>query len=196
MEFTDYSGTVVEAIPYINVTAITYRNNAIFHTCMSGNSEEHRNGCIWAYFGYEQMALEQVKKQFHHVQDIGVHAGSHGFHAVVSLKKTYEGEDRQLLHHLLATQYFKYITIVDDDVDPHNSEQVEWAKACRAGKSPDDFIVAPLLPTWEMDPEIDKHWRVTKLGILATRPIEETYEVPAPDAAMMEKMRPIYEKYV
>ena len=196
MEFTDYSGTVVEAIPYINVTAITYRNNPIFHTTMSGNSEEHRVGCIWAYFGYEQMALEQVKKQFHHVQDIGVHAGSHGFHAVVSLKKTYEGEDRQLLHHLLATQYFKYITIVDDDIDPHNSEQVEWAKACRAGRSPEDFIVAPYLPTWEMDPEIDKHWRVTKLGILATRPIEETYEVPAPDKAMMDKMRPVYEKYV
>ena len=50
MEFTDYSGTVVEAIPYMEVTAITCRKNPIFHTCMSGNSEEHRVGCIWAFF--------------------------------------------------------------------------------------------------------------------------------------------------
>ena len=196
MEFTDYSGTVVEPIPYINVTAITYRNNAIFHTIMSGNSEEHRIGSIFSFFGYGLQALTRVKNQFHHVQDIAVHAGSHGFHGVVSLKKTYEGEDRQLLHHLLATQYFKYVTVVDDDIDPHNSEQVEWAKACRAGRGPEDFIVAPYLPTWEMDPEVDKHRRVTKLGILATRPFGETYEVPAPEKSMMDKMLPLYEKYV
>jgi len=196
MEFTDYSGTVVEAIPYLEVTAITMRRNPIYHTTMSGNSEEHRVGGIWSRLGYERMALELVKRQFHHVKDIGIMAGSHGFHAVVSLKKTYEGEDRQLLHHLMATQYFKYITVVDDDVDVHSSEQVEWAKACRAGRTPDDFIVYPKLPTWPMDPEIDEHWRVTKLGILATRAIDESYEVPAPEKEVMERMRPIYEKYV
>lgn len=196
MEFTDYSGTVVEAIPYINITAITYRKDPIFHTTMSGNSEEHRVGCIWAFFGYERMCLELVKKQFHHVQDIAIMAGSHAFHAVVSLKKTYEGEDRQLLHHLMATQYFKHITIVDDDIDPHNSEQVEWAKACRTGNREDDFVIYPWLPTWEMDPEIDKHWRVNKLGILATRKIDESYEVPAPDRDVMNRMQPLFDKYV
>ena len=134
MEFTDYAGTHIVAIPYMNVTAITYRKNPVFHTCMSGNSEEHRVGCIWSFFGYEQMGLEQIKKQFPHVVDIGISAGSHGFHAVVSMKKTYEGEDRQVLQYLLATQYFKFVTVVDDDIDPHNSEHVEWAKATRAGR--------------------------------------------------------------
>jgi UbiD family decarboxylase len=196
MEFTDYSGTVVAAIPYMEVTAITHRQNPIFHTTMSGNSEEHRVGCIWSFMGYEQMALEMIKKQFPHVQDIGICAGSHGFHAIVSMKKTYEGEDRQVLQYLLATQYFKFVTVVDDDIDPHNSEQVEWAKATRAGRRPEDFIVSPQMPTWEMDPEIDKYWRVAKLGILATRDIEETYAQPAPDREVMEKMRPIYEKYI
>jgi len=195
MEFTDYSGTVVEAIPYMQVTAITYRKNPIFHSCMSGNSEEHRVGCIWAFFGYEQMGLAQIKKQFPHVMDIGICAGSHGFHAIVSMKKTYEGEDRQVLQYLLATQYFKFVTVVDDDIDPHNSEQVEWAKATRAGRRPEDYIICPQMPTWEMDPEIDEHWRVTKLGILATRDIGEKYVQPGPDATMMEKMRPIFEKH-
>jgi UbiD family decarboxylase len=196
MEFTDYSGTVVEAIPYMQVTAITHRKNPIFHSCMSGNSEEHRVGCIWSFFGYEQMGLAQIKKQFPHVVNIGTYAGSHGFHAVVSMKKTYEGEDRQVLQYMLATQYFKFVTIVDDDIDPHNSEQVEWAKATRAGRRPEDYIISPQMPTWEMDPEIDEHWRVAKLGILATRDIGETYSQPAPDAAMMEKMRPVFEKYM
>ena len=196
MEFTDYSGTVIEAIPYMVVTAITHRKDPIFHTCMTGNSEEHRVGCIWSFMGYEQMALELIRKQFPHVVDIGICAGSHGFHAVVSMKKAYEGEDRQVLQYLLATQYFKFVTVVDDDIDPHNSEQVEWAKATRAGRRPEDYIVSPQMPTWEMDPEIDKHWRVAKLGILATRDIDESYTQPAPDAEMMEKMRPIFEKYI
>ncbi|MFT5133799.1 MAG: UbiD family decarboxylase [Gammaproteobacteria bacterium] len=195
MEFTDYSGTVVAAIPYMQITAITYRKDAIYHTCMSGNSEEHRVGCIWAYLGYEQMGLEQIKKQFPRVVDIGITAGSHGFSAVVSLKKGYEGEDRQVLQYLLATQYFKFVTVVDDDIDPHNSEQVEWAKATRTGRRPEDYIVSPQMPTWEMDPEIDEHWRVTKLGILATRDIGEEYSQPAPSAEMMEKMKPIFDKY-
>ncbi|MFO1377887.1 MAG: UbiD family decarboxylase [Steroidobacteraceae bacterium] len=196
MEFTDYAGTHIVAIPYMEVTAITYRKGATYHTTMSGNSEEHRVGCIWSFFGYEQMGITQVKRQFPHVKDIGIMAGSHGFHAVVSLKKTYEGEDLQVLHHLLATQYFKYVTVVDDDVDPHNSEQVEWAKATRAGRNASDFLIFDRLPTWEMDPEIDQHWRVAKLGILATRPLGETYEVPSPDRAVMERMRPVLEKYL
>lgn len=196
MEFTDYAGTHIVAIPYMEVTAITYRKGALYHTTMSGNSEEHRIGCIWSFFGYEQMGLTQVKRQFPHVKDIGIMAGSHGFHAVVSLKKTYEGEDLQLLHHLLATQYFKYVTVVDDDVDPHNSEQVEWARATRAGRSASDFQIFDRLPTWEMDPEIDDHWRVAKLGVLATRPLGETYEVPSPDRAVMERMRPLFAKYL
>lgn len=196
MEFTDYSGTITEAIPYMVITAITYRKDAIFHTCMSGNSEEHRVNCIWSFMGYEEMALAQIKKQFPHVQAIGTKAGSHGFHAVVSLKHTYEGEDRQVCKYLLATQYYKFVTVVNDDIDPHNSEQVEWAMATRAGRRPGDYIFEERLPTWEMDPEIDSGWQVSKLGILATRDLDEEYVVPAPSAEMMEKMKPVYEKYV
>ena len=134
--------------------------------------------------------------------DIGIVAGSHAFHAVVSMKKTYEGEDRQVLQYLLATQYFKFVTVVDDDIDPHNSEQVEWAKATRAGRRPEDYIVSPQMPTWEMDPEIDRHWRVTKLGILATRDIGESYTQPAPDkrndgenAASIRKVHTVAAKF-
>jgi 2,5-furandicarboxylate decarboxylase 1 len=196
MEFTDYAGTIVEPLPYMEITAITHRRNPIYHTCMSGKSEEHRVGCIWSHFGKEQMTLTLVKKQFPHVQDIGIFAGSHGFHAAVSLKKMYEGEDRQLLYYLMATKYFKYITIVDDDIDPHNSEQVEWARAVRAGKSRDDFVIVPQITTWPMDPEIDEHLRTTKLGVLATRDINEHYEVPSPDKEIMKKTKSLFEKYI
>ena len=159
------------------------------------NAENNKQTYVSELKDSEQMALELIKKQFPHVVDIGIAAGSHAFHAVVSMKKTYEGEDRQVLQYLLATQYFKFVTVVDDDIDPHNSEQVEWAKATRAGRRPEDFIISPQMPTWEMDPEIDRHWRVTKLGILATRDIGESYTQPAPDKAMMEKMRSVFEKY-
>jgi len=195
IEFTNYMGTIEKEIPYIEVTAITHRKNPIFHTCMTGNSEEHRVGCIFSFFGYEQMWLTQVQKTFPHVKDIGILGGSHGFHAAVSLEKTYEGEDKHLLLHLMATSYFKYITIVDDDIDSYYTEQVEWAKAVRAGHGPEDFIVMPKMVTWEMDPTIDEHIRVTKLGVLATLPFGEKYKEPGPSLEMMKKTRSLFEKY-
>lgn len=60
----------------------------------------------------------------------------------------------------------------------------------------DDFIVMPKMVTWEMDPTIDEHIRVTKLGILATMPYGGKYKEPGPSSEMMKKTRSLLEKYV
>lgn len=194
-EFTEmYAQT--GPLPFIEITAITHRRNPIMHALMSGRSEEHRTLSIPTVWGYEQMALKAVKKVFPNVKDMAIFAGSHCFHLVVSMKKRFEGDDKLLLHHLMGTTFYKYITIVDDDIEPHNSEEVEWAKAMRAGRSPEDFVIFPGLHTFEMDPEKDQDSCVTRLGILATLPFGETFSRTGPPEEMLKKTKVAFEEEI
>ncbi|MBI2848614.1 MAG: UbiD family decarboxylase [Chloroflexi bacterium] len=182
-------------LPYIEITAITYRKNPIVHVLMSGRSRDQlATGNVATSSGTERRILERVRQSFPTVKDVAVYGGSHNFHLVVSLKKRFEGEDKLLLYNLMATTFHKYITIVDDDIEPHNMEMVEWSKAVRAGANADDFIVFPKTHTWEMDPEIDDDITVTRLGILATLPYGEKYVRAGPPREMVEKMRSLVEK--
>lgn len=185
------------ALPYLEVTAITHKKDAIFQALMTGRSEEHRVLTGVSYWGIEESLLLSLKKVFPSVVDVAVFPGSHIFHLVVSLKKRFEGEDKALLYHLMGTTaLFKYITIVDHDIEPHNAEEVEWAMAMRAGANPDDFIILPKTHTFELDPEKDENSCVTRLGILATLPFGEEYIRTAPPKEMLDKTREIFQKEV
>ena len=115
-----------------------------------------------------------ARRHFPNVVDAAFFPGSHISHAVVSFKKRYEDEERQIAHYLLSTNWFKFLTLVDDDVDPHNAEEVEWARGMRIGQA-DQVIVLPHMRTWALDPLCDEHQRVTKVAFLATRPFGQRY---------------------
>lgn len=192
-EFTDMYAQK-GPLPFIEVTAITHRRNPIFHTLMSGRSEEHRVLGVFSCIGREQKMLASIQRAFPSVKDVAIFAGSHNFHLVVSLKQRFDGEDKMLLHYLLSTVLHKYITVVDDDIEPHNSEQVEWARAMRAGANPDDFLVFPHTHTRELDPERDENYCVTRLGVLATLPFGQRYERTGPPPEMLNNTRPVFER--
>ncbi|MBI2848549.1 MAG: UbiD family decarboxylase [Chloroflexi bacterium] len=179
---------------FIEVTAITHRKNPIFYTLMSGRSEEHRVLGIFSAFGREQNVLARVRQLFPTVKDVALFGGSHGFHLVAALRQRYPGEDKMLLHYLIAATLYKYITIVDDDIEPHNSEEVEWARAMRAGADPDDFQVFPRTHTRQLDPERDENYRTTRLGVLATLPYGQPYKRTGPPLEMLEKTRSLFEQ--
>ncbi|MBI2848900.1 MAG: UbiD family decarboxylase [Chloroflexi bacterium] len=193
-EFTDVY-TWRRHLPYIQITAITHRKNPSVHVLLSGRSREHCTLSLLATpFGTEQRILARARPHFPTVKDIAIYAGSQNFHLVASLKKRFEGEDKLLLYWLMSNTFHKYVTIVDDDVEPHNSEMVEWARATRAGANADDFLVFPKTHTWEMDPEIDNDKMVTRLGILATLPYGQAFQRSGPPMAMVEKIQGDFEQ--
>ena len=83
----------------------------------------------------------------------------------------------------------KNVTVVDDDVDPWDATQVEWAVATRM--RPDrDLLIAPGARTDRSEP-IKQNGLASKMGMDATRKDADRPDwdraVPPPD--MMEKVR-------
>jgi UbiD family decarboxylase len=71
--------------------------------------------------------------------------------------------------------YTKQVIVVDDDVDIFDMEDVMWAVATRV-KAEKDIVLIPGVKSAIIDPTSDPvAFTVTKMGIDATAPIDETF---------------------
>ncbi|GBC68824.1 3-octaprenyl-4-hydroxybenzoate carboxy-lyase [archaeon HR01] len=197
-EFTDYYREEKAPKPVFEARAITFRRNPIYHTIMSGMSDEHRTLSAIVGWGWERRVLEKLRKEFPTVKAVANNLGSDLFHLVVSMRKEREGDDKRLLHYIMGLDisvFYKYVTIVDDDIDVYNPDQVEWARCMRAG-TPDSYIIFHDMHTHNLDPmgrisgpPAQQRLTVTKLGILATHKVGERYRRPGPPDDVLEAVR-------
>ena len=67
--------------------------------------------------------------------------------------------------------FVKILVIVDEDVNPEDPGEVDWAIATRV-QSDGDIIVKPDSPGMPIDPSVGADGLVVNLGIDATKPIE------------------------
>jgi 2,5-furandicarboxylate decarboxylase 1 len=94
-------------------------------------------------------------------------------HVTLSLEKSHDAEPRRLLHFLLsAVPYIKHAVVVDDDVDVHDPQDIEWALSTRFQADQDLVIVADL-PARSIDPSKKEGNLTTKAGLDATVPISQ-----------------------
>lgn len=128
-EFPGYTGPAVPELPVIKVKAVTHRKNPIMQTCI-GPSEEHVN---MAGIPTEASIIQMVEKAMPgRLLNVYAHsAGGGKYMAVLQFKKSQasdEGRQRQAA--LLAFSAFselKHVILVDEDVDPFDSNDVLWA---------------------------------------------------------------------
>jgi 4-hydroxy-3-polyprenylbenzoate decarboxylase len=128
-EFPGYTGPAVAELPVIKVKAVTHRVNPIMQTCI-GPSEEHVN---MAGIPTEASILQMVEKAMPgRLVNVYAHSSGGGkYMAILQFKKSQpsdEGRQRQAA--LLAFSAFselKHIILVDEDVDPFDSNDVLWA---------------------------------------------------------------------
>ncbi len=100
--------------------------------------------------------------------------GGRWLHAVVQLEKRLESDPRAaIVAAFTYDQSLKMVIVVDEDVDPSNPVEVEFALATRV--QPDrDIIVIPGLRGSSLDPSSDQATLTTaKWGIDATAPLGE-----------------------
>jgi 2,5-furandicarboxylate decarboxylase 1 len=197
-EFTDYCREERAPKPVFECSAITHRRNPIYHTLMTGMSDEHRTLSVVVGWGWEGRVLEKLKQEFPTVKDVAFNAGSDLFHLVVSMDKKREGDDLRLLYYIFGLDisvFAKYVTIVDEDIDVHNPDQVEWARCMRAGE-PNSFVVTLPIRTHNLDPMgvmtgPPAHQRLvtTKLGIIATQKVGDKFRRPGPPDEVLNKLR-------
>jgi len=116
--------------------------------------------------------LNALKRNLPNVQAVHVpHTTCGAFMAVISMKKTAEGEPQMAMMATMGTElYTKYVIVVDDDVDIFNMDDVMWAIATRV-RAEKDIVFVPGSKSAILDPTSDpKTFTVTKMGIDATRP--------------------------
>lgn len=149
----------------VQVKSISHRKVPIFHTLIPGKEVYNSVGLMG-----EANIFNLVSRQVPGITAISLSHGGGGFyHAVVQIKKRYEGTQRNaILATMAAFPSLKQVTVVDDDVNIYDPEDVEWAMATRF--HPDrDIILIHKAFGHELNP-VTEQGLTAKIGFDATTP--------------------------
>ncbi|MBV6486877.1 MAG: 3-octaprenyl-4-hydroxybenzoate carboxy-lyase [Pseudorhodoplanes sp.] len=166
-EFPQYYGERARR-HVIEVTALTYRKDALFHTVNGGGLEHLLLGGI----PREATLLAHLRRSFPNVRDVHLaRGGVCRYHLYVQIAKRQEGEAKNIMMGAFAGHYdVKHVIVVDEDVDIHNPAEVEWAVATRF-QADRDLLVVPESQGSKLDPST-RNGVGAKMGMDATKPLD------------------------
>ena len=167
-EFTGYASYRSTENVFV-AKRIQMRSDAIFHSIASGTAGDH---ILVSSISREAEILNALRRNLPNVQAVHVPLCTVGaLMAIISMKKTAEGQPKQAIMAALGTEFYvKTVVVVDEDIDIFNLSDVMWAVITRTHADRDITLIhgamgAVLDPT--SDPE---NHTVTKVGIDATKP--------------------------
>ena len=165
-EFPQYYGERAKR-HVMQVDAVTHRETPLFHMIVGGALEHLLLGAI----PREATILASLQRNFPGVLDVHLGLGGIGrYHLAIKLKKSQDGEGKNVLLGAFAAHYdIKQAIVVDTDVDIHDAREVEWAVATRFQADRDLVLVSGSQGS-KLDPSSD-HGVGTKMGLDATIPI-------------------------
>ena len=174
----------------MEVQAITYRRDAIYHDIHLGARDQDHLGGI----PLEGSVYRAVKQTVPTVKNVHLPSSACSrFHAYVQIKKTAAGQGREAIVAALGVdRRVKHIVVVDEDIDIFDDAEVLWAIATRS-RWDRDLVVIPNMVSTTRDPtayagspgDLSYHsYTVAKGGIDATvpappEPFEIRIKVPA-----------------
>jgi 4-hydroxy-3-polyprenylbenzoate decarboxylase len=142
-EFPGYVGNANPKNPIIKIKAVTTRKNPIMQTCI-GPSEEHVS---MAGIPTEASIIQMVERAMPgRLKNVYAHSSGGGKYMAVlqfaKLQPSDEGSRRQAA--LLAFAAFaelKHVILVDEDIDPFDSNDVLWAMNTRFQGNTDTIFI-------------------------------------------------------
>jgi 2,5-furandicarboxylate decarboxylase 1 len=150
----------------VYIKTITHRNKPIFQAILPGYAPEH---LMLGGAAIGATTCRALQRSIPSVKSVLITEGGMGrVHAIITMHRPKAGEGKRAV--LLAmghTNLLKLVIVVDDDIDPNDWNQVEWAIAAwmRAEK---DILIIPGVKADRCDPQ-ERDLTVTKVGIIATR---------------------------
>jgi 2,5-furandicarboxylate decarboxylase 1 len=157
----------------VDVTAITYRHDALYQAIFSG----HRDVWVLGSFPKEARIYNLIRAVVPTVK--AVHLPSSGvgrFHCYISIDKKVDGESKQAaLVALGAVDFVKHVIVVDADIDVYREEQVLWAIATRVQADEDVDIITRVKGS-SLDPSQHDESMGAKMIVDATRPVRRPFE--------------------
>jgi len=172
--FGEYPRTYGPKAPrhVIEITAITYRNQPIYHTIVPATMEHLLLGAI----SREATMLQVLAQATPNVK--GVHitpASGCRYHAVIQLDQKHDGEAKNAMFAAFTSSTeIKHVVVVDPDIDIYDMQDVEWAIANRVQAARDVFIISNAMGN-KLDPS-SRNGASDKMGIDATIPMTEDRE--------------------
>lgn len=166
-EFMGYY-TPVGQNAVFEVLGVTRRPDAIFHSILCGSSEE----VLTLELSVAANIFQRINAVLPGIVDVTCHPFV--LHTIVKIRQQYEGHGRQVLLAVFGAEptWAKMCTVVDEDVDIYDMDDVTWAILTRS--RPDkDVLILPDTPSFYRDPHKD-HWG--RMGIDATVPFERRKE--------------------
>ncbi|MCW1296565.1 MAG: UbiD family decarboxylase [Candidatus Parvarchaeota archaeon] len=164
--FIDITGTydIIREEHVVKINAITHRKEPIYQALLPGFSEHQL-----------LMGLPQEPKIYRALQSAEINVqrinltrgGCNWFHAIISIKKKKENEGKNaIMAAFTGHPSLKKVTVVDDDIDVFNMEEVEWAEATRLDP------LRGIIKYEAAGSTLDKIGKGNKWGIDATLPLE------------------------
>jgi len=186
--FGDHTGyyTLPEPYPVFHVTAITHRQDAVYPATIVGippMEDFYIGGASVKLF------LPIFKMNFPEIVDIALPAEG-VFHNLVfvSIRKTYPMQAYKIMHGLWGMgqmMFTKYIVVVDDDVDVHNTSEVLFRLCANTDPQRDSIFTKG--PSDVLDHATSEIASGSKLGIDATKKLPgEGFKRPWPPLIRMD----------
>ena len=160
--------------PVFELERMYYRNNPIFHDILSGYAE-HR---LLMGMPIEAKLNKNLRKAMPQVRKVVLSdGGCNWLHAIVQISKKKESDPGKAISAAFgAHRSLKHVVIVDDDINPSNPVEVEYAIATRF-QADKNLVIIPKVRGSSLDPSSDqKNLLTTKMGMDATKPFSKRRE--------------------
>jgi 2,5-furandicarboxylate decarboxylase 1 len=181
-------------MPWVQITAVTMRRQPIYVDVFNA----HREHLVLGALPRMGSIFRRVREAMPTVTDVSLPLMGIRSTLVIQMKKRVEGEPKIAASAAFAVDpILKHIFIVDDDIDPHDFDQVLWAWTTRF-QADRDLIIMPNFLGGHLNPVTygwnreEKGPQETKMIIDCTRPAPPITFPPAcrvpPD--VVEKVQP------
>jgi len=185
--------------PIINVKAVTFRHNPIYHAFMSSyvpGTASATRASIKPYFVYNTLRMAGVPE----IRDIYLPEAATGTQIlIVSIKKMWAFHPRHVMFAIWgskASHDCKFIIVTDEDVNIRDPFELNRAIFMNVNPARDVVIIEG--GSWTIDPSVgmsteQRATTATKMGIDATRPYK--YDIALPEEEHFRKVKERWSEY-
>ncbi|MDO9335714.1 MAG: UbiD family decarboxylase [Caulobacter sp.] len=143
--YGDHTGyyNSVEKFPVFQVSCITHRKDAIYHTTFTGRPPDEPSVLGEAL---NEVFIPLIRQQFPEIVDFWLPPEGCSYRiAVVSMKKAYPGHAKRIMlgvwSYLRQFMYTKWVIVVDDDINARDWKDVMWALSTRMDPARDITVI-------------------------------------------------------